>query len=380
MTDNIPSRKTLSIVVPCYNEEKTLEHCICEVLKIQNENLDLEILIVDDCSTDTSYQIAQTLAATHTEIKLLRHSVNKGKGAALRSGFKEATGDYVAIQDADLEYEPRELLTLLKPLVEDRADVVLGSRFLTGGPHRVLYFWHSVGNMLLTLLSNMLTDLNLTDMETCYKVFKREVIQSISLKENRFGFEPEIVAKVAQKRVRVFEIGISYYGRTFQEGKKIGMKDGFRAVYCILKYNMPKAPLPLQFLVYLFIGGAAAMANLLLFMLLLSFDLPVLLAAGTAFAGAAIVNYILSISILFRHQARWSSVLELMNYTGLVGLLLFLDAFLTRFFIDSGMSPIYGKLSATFLGLILNFLGRKYLVFPEEPVPDWQPQNKDLHC
>ena len=209
--------------------------------------------------------IARRLESVHPEIRVFRHEVNRGKGAALRTGFANATGMFVAVQDADLEYDPMDLLGLLKPLVEGKADVVLGSRFLSSGEHRVLYFWHSVGNRVLTLLSNMFTDLNLTDMETCYKVFRRDVLQRVTLRENRFGFEPEIVANIARMRLRIFEMGISYSGRTYEEGKKIGAKDGFRALYCILKYNLPHAPLPFQFAVYLLIGGIAALVNLACF-------------------------------------------------------------------------------------------------------------------
>ncbi len=194
--------------------------------------------MVDDCSTDGTRDRLNELAAEADNIRVLFHDVNKGKGAALRTGFQAAEGDVVIIQDADLEYDPAEYPKLLKPIEDGKADVVFGSRFAGGESHRVLYFWHSLGNTFLTVLSNMFTDLNLTDMETCYKVFKREIIQSIDIKENRFGFEPEITAKVARKRCRIFEVGISYSGRTYEEGKKIGWKDGVRAIWCILKYNL----------------------------------------------------------------------------------------------------------------------------------------------
>ena len=231
----------LSVVIPCYNEEKTLRNCVKRVLGIAGESLSLEVLIVDDCSRDGSLEIARELEREYPEVSVLRHETNKGKGAALRMGFRAATGDFVAVQDADLEYDPMDLKRLLLPLIEGRADVVLGSRFLSLGAHRVLYFWHSLGNKFLTFVSNMFTDLNLTDMETCYKVFNRAVIQSINIEEDRFGFEPEIVAKVANMRLRVYEMGISYYGRTYEEGKKIGAKDGFRAIYCIFRYNLHRA-------------------------------------------------------------------------------------------------------------------------------------------
>jgi dolichol-phosphate mannosyltransferase len=259
-------RVKLSIIIPCYNEEKTLADCIDRVLAIEDETLELELIVVDDCSKDKSLEIARRLTERVPRLVLLQHEMNKGKGAALRTGIAHATGDFVAIQDADLEYDPMDLTKLLIPLRNGDADVVFGSRFLSSDFRRVLYFWHSLANHLLTTLSNMLTDLNLTDMETCYKVFRREIIQSIQIEENRFGFEPEVVAKIAQKRLRVYEMGISYRGA---EGKKIGMKDAWRALYCILKYNLPKVPIPVQFVFYTFIGGLAAIVNLLCLLALL---------------------------------------------------------------------------------------------------------------
>lgn len=251
---------TASIVIPCYNEEKTLRDTVARVREIVDETLQLEILIVDDCSADKSLAIARELEAEVPEVRSLHHEVNQGKGAALRTGFQKATGDCIAVQDADLEYDPHDLRKLIQLLQDDKADVALGSRFLTGGPHRVLYFWHSVGNQFLTFFSNMMTDLNLTDMETCYKVFRREILQDIEIQENRFGFEPEIVAKVARKNVRIFEMGISYSGRTYEEGKKIGMKDGFRAIYCILRYNLGHLPLGMRVLL-VGVSGAVVMAG-----------------------------------------------------------------------------------------------------------------------
>lgn len=225
----------LSIIVPCYNELGTISQVI-EAIQ-QSPILDKEIIIVDDCSTDGT----RTLLQTHLESQVDRviyHRQNQGKGAALRSGFTAATGDIVIVQDADLEYDPQEFPIVIDPILKGKADVVYGSRFMGSAPHRVLYYWHMVGNQFLTTLSNMFTNINLTDMETCYKAFRREVIQSIRIEENRFGFEPEITAKVAKKGCRIYEVGISYYGRTYKEGKKIGWKDGFRAIYCILKYNL----------------------------------------------------------------------------------------------------------------------------------------------
>ena len=224
----------LSVIIPCFNEVKTLNELLAAVKECGVE--DLEIIIVDDCSTDGTRELLKNL--NDDKIKVLYHEFNKGKGAALRTGFKSATGDICIVQDADLEYDPKEFPLLLDPIIKNKADVVFGSRFQSGRPHRVVYFWHRIGNGVLTLLSNFFTDLNLSDMETCYKAFRTEVIKSIDIKENRFGFEPEITAKIAKMDLRIYEVGISYYGRTYDEGKKIGWKDGVRAIYCILKYNL----------------------------------------------------------------------------------------------------------------------------------------------
>lgn len=224
----------ISAVMPVYNEKATLRQVVERVLSV---GLDVELICVDDGSNDGSREILLDLEKRRPHIRVFLQPHNMGKGAALRRGIQEATGDYVIIQDADLEYDPRDYSKLLGPLEAGQADVVYGSRFLGGGPHRVLYFWHSVGNSVLTLLSNMFTNLNMTDMETCYKAFRREVIQAIHIEEDRFGFEPEVTVKIAKRNLRVYEVGIGYWGRTYAEGKKINWKDGFRALWCLVKYS-----------------------------------------------------------------------------------------------------------------------------------------------
>lgn len=243
--------KVLSIIVPAYNEANTIERILNKLHQTQSIfPVSKQIIVVNDCSIDNTGMIVEKYIHEHPDLQilLLNHKVNRGKGAALRTGIEFATGDYVIVQDADLEYDPAEFDTLLKLLVNDTADVVYGSRFVGGNAHRVLFFWHSLGNKLLTMVSNLFTNLNLTDMETCYKMFKTEVIQSIQLKENRFGFEPEVTAKISRlPNIRIFEVGISYYGRTYKEGKKINWKDGFRAFYCIFKYNILSRDNPVRF-------------------------------------------------------------------------------------------------------------------------------------
>lgn len=232
----------LSVVIPCYNEKKTIKEIINKIRQVSIKGVEIEIVIVDDCSTDGTREILKNELANLVD-KVIYHETNLGKGAALRTGFGETTGNIVIVQDADLEYDPAEYQTMISPIMQNQADVVYGSRFMGGLPHRVVFFWHMVGNRLITMMSNMFTNLNLTDIETCYKAFRREVIQSIEIEENRFGFEPEITAKLANWpncELRIYEVGISYYGRTYQEGKKIGWRDGFSALYCILKYNLWK--------------------------------------------------------------------------------------------------------------------------------------------
>jgi dolichol-phosphate mannosyltransferase len=360
------ARVKLSVIIPCFNEDQTLASCVSRVLEIQDETLAVEVIVVDDGSSDRSFAIAEHLAGSYPEIRVLRHAKNRGKGAALRTGFREATGDFVAVQDADLEYDPAELRGLLGPLRSGKADVVLGSRFLGGAPHRVLYFWHYLGNLLLTFLSKMFTDLNLTDLETCYKVFRREVIQGIQIQEDRFGFEPEIVAKVAQLRLRIYEMGISYSGRTYKEGKKIGWRDGARALYCIFRYNAYHLPLPMQFLIYISIGGGAALVNLVAFLAFMAAGVSLTISAPLAFAVAAAANYFLCVALLFRRKTRWNSATEIFVYGVVVIVVGALDLGITRMLYAIGYPAWLSKSIASLVGLVFNFIGRRFWVFPEK--------------
>jgi len=232
----------LSVIIPAYNEEKTIKSVLIKLSTVELiENIQMELLVVNDCSKDNTEKEVQSFIQENpsVDIKYFRHEVNKGKGAALHTGIKNATGQYLIVQDADLEYDPREINIMIKPIIDGHAEVVYGSRFMGGNAHRILFFWHTIGNKFLTFLSNMFSNLNLTDMETCYKLFRTDIIQSLTLKEKRFGFEPEVTAKVSKiKGIRIYEVGVSYYGRTYEEGKKINWKDGFRALYCIVKYGL----------------------------------------------------------------------------------------------------------------------------------------------
>jgi glycosyltransferase involved in cell wall biosynthesis len=234
--------KKLSIVIPAYNEERTISDLLLKVQQVELlDNMQKEIVVVDDCSTDKTKQCVEEFASSFPELSIVicSQDKNQGKGAAIRKGIEVSAGDFIVIQDADLEYDPNEYNSLLKPILDGFADVVYGSRFMGSNPHRILFYWHSIGNKFLTGMSNMFTNLNLTDMETCYKLFRSEIVKGLSLKENRFGFEPEVTAKISKiPEIRIYEVGISYYGRTYSEGKKINWKDGLRAIYCILKYNL----------------------------------------------------------------------------------------------------------------------------------------------
>jgi glycosyltransferase involved in cell wall biosynthesis len=357
-------KTTLSVIVPCYNEVGSLRQCVEQLLQISDENLGLEVIIIDDGSSDGSATIAEGLSRAAPEILFVSHDENRGKGAALRTGIERAGGDLIAIQDADLEYDPQDLKRMLVPITSGRADVVIGSRFISPGAHRVLYFWHSVANKFLTLLSNMLTDLNLSDMECCYKVFRAEVIKRVHLKEDRFGFEPEVIAKVARQDLRIYEMAVSYHGRTYADGKKITWKDAVRALYCILHYNLPYAPPLLQFLFYLFVGAVAAVANLIMFLGCFAATHNVVLSAPIAFVLAALLNYYLCICFIFRHKARWRSIPELLIYFSVVVGVGLVDVLVTANLMGADVSPAASKAVATMATLLLNFLGRRYIVFP----------------
>ena len=368
--------KKLSLVIPCYNEETTLAGIVEEVLKLRASDLGLELVIVDDCSKDSSRAVAEKLAADHPEVKLCFHDRNRGKGAALRTGFLAATGDYVGIQDADMEYDPRDYLRMLRPLEEDRADIVLGSRYLRRDDRIVLKWWHSTMNRFLTWLSNVFTDLDLTDMETCYKLFRREIIQKIAprLKENRFGFEPEVVSEIARSMRfegwRVGEVAVAYRPRTFSEGKKIGWRDGVRALYCIFHYNAPSLPVPMQLIIYFVIGATAAVVNIAAFWLLHGMaGLGVLLSVSIAFAVAAAVNYVLCIAFLFRHKARWGSVGEIAAYVVTLVVMGALDWGVTEGLMAESVSAVWAKAWSNVIGFFGNYLMRRFLVFGKAGAP-----------
>ncbi|MDR2999865.1 MAG: bifunctional glycosyltransferase family 2/GtrA family protein [Fibromonadaceae bacterium] len=363
----------LTLVIPCYNEERSLKACVRKCLELKEAGVDLEIIIVDDKSQDNSLAVANKLAQEHPEIHVFKHEVNRGKGAALRTGFAQAKGDFIGIQDADLEYNPMQYTELLQPLLEDRADVVFGSRYLRPSSHRVLYFWHTFMNQALTIASNMCTNLDITDMETCYKLFRRDTLLAMlpQLKENRFGIEPELTARVAQSGARVYECAIDYQPRSYEEGKKIGWKDGVRALYCILHYSANTAPIPMQLLLYFFIGGFSLFVNVAVFAVLHHFfSLPAFFELESnviiAYIVSTLVNYLLCITILFRHKARWSTFGEFAVY--LIGVLAMgiADYWLMWSFHAVGVPVVISKTLAAGLGFILNFTLRRNIVFPEK--------------
>jgi glycosyltransferase involved in cell wall biosynthesis len=354
----------LSLIIPCYNEENTLEHCIQRVLELKDHDLALELIIVDDCSKDNSLNIAYKLENQYPEVKVLKHEVNQGKGAALRTGFLFATGDYIGIQDADVEYNPLDYKKLLTPMKDGLADVVYGSRYLQPETRRILYFWHTSMNKFLTFFSNMFTDLGITDMETCYKLFKKDVIKEITpkLKENRFGFEPEITALVSENKCRVYECAISYNPRTYEEGKKIGWLDGLRAIYCILHYSAHRAPLPMHVLLYFFINSLSALANIISFSILINY-LDLIWSVSIALVLAAICNYILCIVLIFKHLSRWSGYLEILVYIACVAIACLIDYLFTYFFISYNIHPILAKGISIILCFCINYSSRRYIVF-----------------
>lgn len=364
-----PTVPTLSLIIPCFNEEHTLESCVQRCLALRAAELTLEMIIVDDCSTDNSLEVARALEQKYEGITVRAHNRNQGKGAALHTGFLHATGEYVGVQDADMEYEPLDYLTLLGPLREGKTDVVYGSRYLRQDSRRILYFWHTWMNRSLTFVSNMFTNLDISDMETCYKLFRRDVIQTIAphLKEKRFGFEPEITALVAQGGYRVYECAIHYNPRSYEEGKKIGWKDGVHALYCIMHYSAHTAPLPMQILLYFFIGGLCALFNIASFQVGLASGMGVTPSIVLAFALAAVANYLLCIAILFRHKARWSTAGELAAYVFTLIIMGGVDYVATVGLMSLSVSSGWSKAWAALLGFVGNFLLRKHLVFRESP-------------
>lgn len=372
------NRVKLSIVVPCYNEESTLRECVEKVRSISDEKLSLEIIIVDDCSTDNSPEVAKNLKKNYPELIFIQHEKNKGKGACLRTGFKKVSGDFIAVQDADLEYDPNDLKKLLIPLLNNKADVVIGSRFLTVGPHRILYFWHSIGNKFLTFLSNMFTDINLTDMESGYKVFKKEILNEIEIEEDGFGFEPEIIAKISHLDIRIYEMGISYFGRTYEEGKKIGFKDGLRAFYCIFKYNAYKIPAPTYFLLYLIVGAAAVLLNLFLFKHFHSFGMNLQASILTSFIVGAIINYLLMLYYLYKPIKKIDSYSQFVFYTLILIFFGFLDYQITISMFELGFALSSAKVTAAILILILNFVVRKLWFNPKYLRESWNLAEKPI--
>jgi len=358
-----------SIIIPVYNEEKFLKNIVEDVLKIQKDeyliqnNIQLEIIIVDDCSNDNSLKIAKELE--NDIIKVFSHSINQGKGAALKTGFIKAEGNYIGIQDADREYNPKDYINLIKTLIENNCDVVYGSRFLNSKTKNIIDFLHTFVNKFLTFTSNLLTNLKLTDMETCYKLFKKEVIKQIipKLKENRFGFEPEITAYIAKNNYKILECPIKYNPRSYKEGKKIGIKDGIRALYCIFHYSAHYSNTFIQIMIYFFIGGFSAVINIILFLILIKIKINLNLSIFIAFIISAIINYLLCILILFKHKARWSQKGEIITYIITLIVMGLLDFGFTNLFLILNFGNFLAKTISNVIGFLGNFLFRKYFVF-----------------
>ena len=360
----------ISIVIPVYNEKDTIEK-ILDIVKSAPlpDGCDRELIVVDDKSTDGTLEVLQKIK--DPLIKIFTHEKNTGKGGALHTGYEQCTGDIIIVQDADLEYDPQEYSNLLKPIIEDKADVVYGSRFLSGRPHRILYFWHSLGNRFLTLLSNMLSDLNLSDMETCYKVFKSKVIKSLDLKEKRFGIEPETTAKLAEKvrkeGLRMYEIGISYYGRTYEEGKKIGIKDGFRALWCILKYNTTSLAM---FIKYMFTGFFVAAFQYFLMYVFID------LLGNSSEAGqinsnlisieiALLIAFVLHKELTFRYKGKSFGDIfnRLFRFHIVTGFTFLLRHFIFKALLHQGVDYRINTLIGIAVAIVFNFTGYMKWVF-----------------
>jgi glycosyltransferase involved in cell wall biosynthesis len=361
----------LSIIIPVFNEKETIQQIISvvEKVKLPKQIKQVELVIVDDCSKDGTGELLRKLQKKNR--KILFHEVNKGKGAALGTGFNNATGDIVIIQDADLEYDPHEYPRLLQPILDDKADVVYGSRFMGGGPHRVLYFWHTLANKMLTLISNMFSDLNLTDMETCYKVFRKKVLDKISIEENRFGFEPEVTAKIGElsrsEGVRIYEIGISYYGRTYAEGKKIGLKDAVRALWCIFKYNTSRFA---HLIKYGINGLVVALSQLVFIILLVGFfgfssKFMQNVANAISIEISIITGFFLHSFITWRY--RYSSIGEFfkkcLSFHIITGLSFATRVILFYILLNIGVGYLPNTIIGIGVAVLLNFIGYDRMVF-----------------